>query len=90
MRIYDAFGILNLFCPFRPNGSYLLHYDKFEEKIVLKMLLDLSKGEGWANMKDIKLNGKATEAINAEFAANIPEKGTFEGTYVCPPEKLKE
>jgi len=54
------------------------------------MLLDLSKGEGWANMKDIKINGKATESINAEFAANLPEKGTFEGTYVCPPEKVKE
>ena len=41
-------------------------------------------------MKDIKINGKATESINAEFASNIPEKGTFEGTYVCPPEKVKE
>jgi hypothetical protein len=54
------------------------------------MLLELSKGEGWKNMKDIKVNGKAMEEINGEFAANLPEKGTFEGTYVCPPEKVKD
>ena len=41
-------------------------------------------------MKDIKVNGKAMEKIDGDFAANIPEKGTFEGTYVCPPEKVKD
>jgi len=90
IKVYESFGILNLFCPYRPNGSYLLHFELFEEKIVLKMLLDLCKGEGWANMTDIKVNGKSMEKIDGDFAANIPEKGTFEGTYVCKPEKIKE
>jgi hypothetical protein len=49
-NVYSSFGILNLFCPFRPNGSYLLKLDIYEERIVCKMLLELSKGEGWANM----------------------------------------
>lgn len=54
------------------------------------MLIDLCKGEGWANMKDIKVNGKSVEKLDGDFAANMPEKGTFEGTYLCPPEKVKE
>ena len=52
------------------------------------MLLELAKGEGWGNMRDTKFNGKACE-VNGEFAASLPEAGTFEGTYVCPPEKVK-
>ena len=87
--LYKSFGILNLFSPFRPNGSYLLKIEVFEEKQVLKMLFDLCKGEGWANMKEIKLNNKAVEAINPEFVANLPDSGVFEGTYICPPEKVK-
>jgi len=88
--VYQSFGILNLFSPFRPNGSYLLKVEVFEEKIVLKMLLDLCKGEGWGNMTEIKFNGKTIE-VNAEFSAGLNElkSGTFEGTYVCPPEKVK-
>lgn len=86
--VYQSFGILNLFCPFRPNGSYLLKLDIFEEKIVLKMLLDLCKAEGWTNMTEIKMNNKTIE-VNAEFASALPETGVFEGTYVCPPEKAK-
>ena len=68
----------------------MLKLDIFEEKIVLKMLLDLCKGEGWANMTEIKFNGKTIE-VNADFAGSINElkAGVFEGTYVCPPEKVK-
>ena len=47
--VYSSFGILNLFCPFRPNGSYLFNMDVFEERLVCKMLCELAKGEGWAN-----------------------------------------
>lgn len=86
--VYQSFGILNLFSPFRPNGSYLLNLAIFEEKVVLKMLLDLCKGEGFPNFTEIKLNNKVVE-VNAEFAATLPETGMFEGTYVCPPEKAK-
>jgi len=88
-QLYDCFGILNLFCPYRPNGSYLFKMDIYEERLVCKMLLELSKGEGWANMKDIKVNGKPLEAVNGEFLQALPTTGTFEGTYVCPPEKEK-
>lgn len=86
--VYQSFGILNLFSPFRPNGSYLLKLDIFEEKQVLKMLLDLCRAEGWPNMTEIKLNNKTIE-VNADFASSLPDTGVFEGTYVCPPEKVK-
>jgi hypothetical protein len=86
--LYSSFGILNLFCPFRPNGSYMLKLDVFEEKTVLKMLLDLCKAEGWGNMTEIKMNSKTIE-VNAEFASALPETGVFEATYICPPEKVK-
>jgi len=56
--VYSCFGILNLFCTFRPNGSYLLKMDVYEERMVCKMLLELAKAEGWANMQQIKINGK--------------------------------
>jgi hypothetical protein len=46
--IYMRFGILNLFNPHRPNGSYRLDLAIYEEKIVCKMLLDLAKQEGLA------------------------------------------
>ena len=58
--LYKQFGILNLFCPYRPNGTYILDFSKYEEKIVCKILCELAKKEGLAtNMIDIKLNGKA-------------------------------
>ena len=88
-RLYESFGILNLFSPHRPNGSYLFRLDTYEEKLVLKMLGDLCKAEGWGNMKEIKLNGKPLETINAEFIAGLPDSGIFEGTYICPPDKVK-
>jgi hypothetical protein len=46
-EIYKRFGILNLFNPHRPNGSYRLDLSIFEEKIVCKMLLELAKWEGF-------------------------------------------
>jgi hypothetical protein len=46
--IYKRFGILNLFNPHRPNGSYRLDMAIFEERIVCKMLLELAKAEGVA------------------------------------------
>ena len=46
--IYKRFGILNLFNPHRPNGSYKLDLSIYEEKIVCKILLELAKGEGYS------------------------------------------
>lgn len=47
-EIYKRFGILNLFNPHRPNGSYRLDLSIYEEKIVCKMLMELARAEGYA------------------------------------------
>jgi hypothetical protein len=86
-KLYRQFGILNLFCPFRPNGSYMLNLTIYEERIVCKMLCELAIKEGLANMAEIKMNGKAVEKLTPEFVKRVPETGVFEGTYFCPPEK---
>jgi len=40
----------------------------FEERLVCKMLLELCKGEGWGNMSDVKMNGKAmADGVTGEF-----------------------
>ena len=88
-NVYESFGILNLFCPYRPNGSYLLKLDIYEEKLVLKILCELCRAEGYANMTDIKINGKPVAALSPEFAQALPDTGSFEGTYICPNEKEK-
>ena len=87
--IYEAFGIFNLLSPFRPSGSYLLKLDVHEERMVCKVLLELAKAEGWANMSNVKLNGKAFETIGGDFLQNLPVTGVFEGTYACPEDKTK-
>jgi Ran GTPase-activating protein (RanGAP) involved in mRNA processing and transport len=89
-QLYKSFGILNLFNPLRPNGSYIFKLDVFEERTTCKALLELSKGEGWGNWTEVKVNGKKVEALTADFLAALPEAGTFEGVYNCPPEKEKE
>ena len=89
MKVYNSFGIMNLFSPNRPSGSYLLKLDIFEERMVCKMLLELCKAEGWGNMTAIKVNGKPQDAVNLDFLLNLPTSGTFEGTYACPDNKVK-
>ena len=85
--LYKQFGILNLFCPFRPNGSYLLKLHEYEERIVTKMLCELTMKEGVNFMQPIKVNGKPMEKMTREFARRPPDFGTIELTYACPPEK---
>ena len=86
-KLYKQFGILNLFCPHRPNGAYLLNLGIYEERIVCKILLELTKCEGIGNMQEIKVNNKAVEKVSNEFIKSLPTSGMFEGTYLCPPEK---
>ena len=81
--IYKRFGILNLFNPYRPNGSYRLDLSIFEEKIVCKMLMELAKTEGYAQMTNVSLDGKIQEAVNKDFADKLVDSGVFEGTYIC-------
>ena len=88
--IYRRFGILNLFNPYRPNGSYRLDLSVYEEKIVCKMLLELAKTEGYAQMTNVSLDGKPIEAVNKEFADKLGDIGIFEGTYICQPASVNE
>lgn len=82
-NVYMRFGILNLFNPHRPNGSYRLDLAIYEERIVCKMLLELAKQEGLSQIIHVSLKGKNVEAVNKEFIDKLPEDGIFEGTYVC-------
>ena len=86
-ELYKSFGILNLFCPFRPNGSYMLRLGIYEERIVCKMLCEICVKEGIAFMENIKVNGKAMEKMTRDFARKPPDTGVFEGTLAVPPEK---
>ncbi len=86
--IYRRFGILNLFNPYRSNGSYRLDLSIYEEKIVCKMLLELAKVEGY--MTNVMLDGKPVETVNKEFTDKLGDSGVFEGTYVCKPEAANE
>lgn len=88
--IYRRFGILNLFNPFRPNGSYRLDLTIYEEKIVCKMLLELARIEGYAHMSNVSLDGKACETVNKEFVDKLGDNGVFEGTYICPPTSVND
>ncbi len=89
-EIYKRFGILNLFNTLRPNGSYRLDLGIFEERNVCKMLLELSRQEGFAQMTNVHVEGKPIETVNKEFMDKLPEKGIFEGTYICQQQNIKE
>lgn len=88
--VYSCFGLLNLFNPMRPNGSYLFNMTVYEERQVCKTLCELAKGEGWTNWQDVKIDGKPNDKITNDYLLNLPTTGTFEGTYICPVEKEKE
>jgi hypothetical protein len=81
---------MNLFNPFRPNGSYRLDLSIYEEKVVCKMLMELAKTEGYAQMTNVSLDGKPCETVTKEFADKLGESGIFEGTYVCQPTSVNE
>ena len=85
--LYKQFGILSLFCPFRPNGSYMLRLGIYEEKIVCKMLCEITVKEGVNFMTNIKINGKPMEKMTRDFARKPPDSGVIELTLAVPPEK---
>lgn len=86
-KLYKQFGILNLFCPFRPNGTYLLNLAIYEERLVCRMLCELANKEGLAFMTEIKLAGKPVDKLTVDFVKRVPEAGMFEAKYECPSEK---
>lgn len=89
MAMYEKFGILNMFSPYRPDGNYLLDLTKYEEKTVAKILCELCKAEGWAYMTEIKLQGKEVEKLTPEMVRNLGDSGSFECKYKCPEDKVK-
>jgi len=64
-----------------------LHLDIYEERTVCKILSELALKEGIIFMENIKIGGKPMEKMTREFARKPPEKGIFEATYACTPEK---
>ena len=88
--LYKQFGILNMFSPLRPNGTYELNLAIYEEKMVAKLLCELCKSEGWNFMTGIKIAGSAVEKMTNEIMRALPDAGLFLCTYECPPEKVKD
>ena len=41
-------------------------------------------------MTSVQLDNKPVETINKEFVDKLPDKGIFEGTYVCQQLNIKE
>lgn len=70
--IYSRFGILNLFNPHRPNGSYRLDLQLYEERTVLNLLMDLARQEGIEQFTNTTLNENAIE-LNKDY--EIPQQG---------------
>lgn len=88
--LYKQFGILNMFSPDRPNGTYELNLAIYEEKQVAKLLCELCKAEGWNCMTSIKIAGKECEKMSNDVMRSLPDAGLFVCTYECAPEKIKE
>jgi len=88
--LYESFGILNVFNPHRPDGTYQLDLAKYEERMVCKMLCDLARQEGLNNMHEIKFNNSEVEKLTTDFIrTNIKNEGVFFGTYACPEDKIR-
>jgi len=54
------------------------------------MLLELAKTEGVSQMTNVNLEGVPYEVINKEFIDKLPDKGIFEGTYICQQANINE
>lgn len=89
VHIYRKFGILNMFSPYHPNGTYRLDMGKFDEKCIAKILCELCKSEGWTFMTDIKLRGEKHEKLNPDIIRNLGDSGVLECNYKCPDDKEK-
>lgn len=67
-----------MFNPNRPNGEYLLNLAIYEEKMVAKLLCEIAKAEGFANMTNVKVAGSAIEKMSNDVARSLPDSGNFE------------
>jgi hypothetical protein len=88
--LYKRLGIFNMFNPMRPDGEYLLNLGIYEEKMIAKLLCELAKAEGYANMTNVKVPGVgAVEKMSNDVARSLPDTGNFECAYKVPEEKIK-
>ena len=79
--LYKRLGIFNMFNPHRPDGEYLLNLEIYEEKMVAKILCELARAEGWANMTQVKFLNKPVEKMTNDVAKSIADTGKFECSY---------
>jgi len=88
-RVYNGFGILNLFNPFRTNGSYKLELAKYEERNVACMIMEMVKSEGVDKLTILRLNDKDILATASDFISTaLPTEGILDFRFDCPEEKM--
>lgn len=88
-QIYNAFGILNLFSIQWLNGTYRFDLSVYEERIVAKILIELSKVEGFEMVKNVKINGKDVPALTKEIVDKLNfNQGILYFMYLCPTENM--
>lgn len=79
-----------MFNPTRPDGEYLLDLAVYEEKMIAKLLCELARAEGFANMTNVKVPGiGVVEKMSQDIARTLPDSGNFECAYKVPEEKVK-
>lgn len=58
--------------------------------MIAKLLCELAKAEGYANMTNVKVPGVgAVEKMSNDVARSLPDAGNFECAYKVPEEKIK-
>ena len=72
--IYKRVGILNLFNPYHPDGTYEFNLQIYEEKMMLNVLCELAKREGVKCMTNVLQDKKAVESIE-QFIKVPPKEG---------------
>ena len=72
--IYKRVGLLNLFNPFHPDGTYAFDLKIYEERMMLNILCELAKREGIKNMGNILQDKKAVDSADT-FVKAPPKEG---------------
>lgn len=86
-EIYKRVGIINLFSPYHPEGSYELNLQFYEERMVFNMLCELAKKEGMDCIVSILYNKKSVD--KTEFIGAAHKDGIVELVYSCDQKNAK-
>ncbi len=73
--IYQRVGLLNLFNPFHPEGTYEFSLQVYEERIMLNILCELAKKEGTKFVTNVLQDKQPVEGVD-EFVKAPPKEGT--------------